>query len=590
MFSDSDNDENNQRIINNSTKKRKTTGRTEDVMKKLRLSSHEQGAPCNCSRFKCFEIIDENNRRNIIKYFNSLGSVSEQNLYLSGLINVHNVQRRRSRKLDDVSNVHAAAYSYKVKIKDSNESNKDVPVCFKAFISLHGITKGKIEYLQRSLKTTGKAPVDLRGKHENHKKIAADIKEKVFNHINSFKGRLSHYSLKDSKKMYLPEDLSIKKMYKMFIEENNNEKIVSYEFYRHIFNTQFNIAFGYPRTDTCSTCDTYLAKAKVLEEEKKLDELKQLTILNKVHLTKAHVFYDRKKKAKQQCKNQKDFLAIAVDFQKNISLPNITTNDVYYKRQLSMYTFNIHNLGTAQSYFYSYPETCGKKGSDEVVSFLFDFITNHMDKLIRHLVIFCDSCGGQNKNYTMLRFIHTIVHKLNLLDSIKITFPIRGHSYLECDKNMGLINLKTKMELPFHWYELLKSSRTKPSPFEVIEIAPGEVVREWTKFLTNKFMKKCKIPLQKQREVMVSRENGYNMILHRENYNGAWEKTQILNNKFNHVSSNEFELPEFQYKELLPISEVKYKDLMCLMPFCTAAAQIFYKSLKYDSKTKDADD
>lgn len=586
MYFDSENDENNHNFTNKSTKKRKKTGRTEDVMKKLRLSSHEQGAPCNCSRFKCFEVINANNRRNIIQYFNSLGSVNEQNLYLSGLINVYDVQRRRSRKIGDETNFHTAAYSYKIRVKDE-ENNKDVPVCFQAFISLHGITKGKVEYLQKSFKTTGKAPVDLRGKHENHKKIAPETKEKVFNHINSFKERLSHYSLTDSRKIYLPEDLTIKKMYQMFTEENSNEKLVSYESYRHIFNTQFNIAFGYPRMDTCSTCDAYLAKAKVLEEEKKLDELKQLTILNKLHLTKAHVFYDRKKKAKKQSKNQEDFLAIAIDFQKNISLPNITTNDVYYKRQLSMYSFNIHNLGTGQSYFYSYPETCAKKGSDEVVSFLFDFITNQMNKSIRHLVIFCDSCGGQNKNYTMLRFIHTIIHELNLLDSIKITFPIRGHSYLECDKNMGLINLKTKMELPFHWYELLKSSRTNPSPFEVIEIAPGEVVREWTKYLTGKFMKKCKIPLQKQKEVMVSREHGHDVILHRENYNGIWEKTKILNNRSNNVTGNEFELPDFLYKDFLPIAEMKYKDLMGLMPFCTSAAQVFYQSLKYESKTKD---
>lgn len=102
----------------------------------------------------------------------------------------------------------------------------------------------------------------------------------------------------------------------MFLEGNGNEKLVSYESYRHIFKHQLNIAFGYPRVDTCRTCDAYLAKAKVLEEGKKTDELKQLTILNKLHLTKAHAFYDRKKEAKEQSKKQQDVLAIAMDFQK----------------------------------------------------------------------------------------------------------------------------------------------------------------------------------------------------------------------------------------------------------------------------------
>lgn len=40
-----------------------------------------------------------------------------------------------------------------------------------------------------------------------------------------------------------------------------------------------------------------------------------------------------------------------MDFGKNVSLPNITTNDIYYKRQLSMYSFNIHILSSQQSYF-----------------------------------------------------------------------------------------------------------------------------------------------------------------------------------------------------------------------------------------------
>lgn len=35
-----------------------------------------------------------------------------------------------------------------------------------------------------------------------------------------------------------------------------------------------------------------------------------------------------------------------------------------------------------------------------------------------------------------------------LLKPIKITFPIRKHSYLKCDKNKGLIDTKKRMEVP----------------------------------------------------------------------------------------------------------------------------------------------
>lgn len=262
-------------------------------------------------------------------------------------------------------------------------------------------------------------------------------------------------------------------MHKLYLDaypENN----VSYETYRNIFNTEFNISFGYPRTDTCSACDEFTIKAKALMAEGNQDELKRLTILNNLHKKKAQTFYDRKKNARMKSKTDIEFQAIAMDYQKNVSLPNITTNDVYYKRQLSMYSFNIHVLSDASSFFFTYPENCGRKGSDEVVSFLFHFLQNHADHRVRHLEIFCDSAGGQNKNYTVTRFIHFVVHVMKILDSIKITYPIRGHSYLECDKNMGLINLKTHMEVPYQWYDLLKISRQRPKPFDVIEFKTNQ--------------------------------------------------------------------------------------------------------------------
>ncbi|KAK9680912.1 hypothetical protein QE152_g38737 [Popillia japonica] len=79
---------------------------------------------------------------------------------------------------------------------------------------------------------------------------------------------------------------------------------------------------------------------------------------------------------------------------------------------------------------------------------------NYLQPEVKHLHIFCDceTAGGQNKNFSMFRFMHFMVHTVKRLESIKITFPIRGHSYLECDKNMGIVNLKKRMELPDECY------------------------------------------------------------------------------------------------------------------------------------------
>lgn len=70
--------------VTQKTKKRKSHGRVTEVMKKLRLSTHELGKDCRCKRLKCFDVISQDSRKKIIKDFNNLASHNEQSLYLAG--------------------------------------------------------------------------------------------------------------------------------------------------------------------------------------------------------------------------------------------------------------------------------------------------------------------------------------------------------------------------------------------------------------------------------------------------------------------------------------------------------------------------
>lgn len=67
--------ENNETVIN--TKKRKQTGRMSDVLKKLRLQGHEIGDDCKRERFKCFEMINQDQRTRIIRQFNSFANMTK---------------------------------------------------------------------------------------------------------------------------------------------------------------------------------------------------------------------------------------------------------------------------------------------------------------------------------------------------------------------------------------------------------------------------------------------------------------------------------------------------------------------------------
>lgn len=557
------------------TKKRQKHGRLRDVNKKMKLQSHEIGRECNCKRLECSKKIPAEGKQNIIRSFNLLESTDKQNSYLCGLISIVPVKNRRPRLDEENARLRDVVALYKIRYLYENKLT-ELEVCRDEFIALHGITKRRIEYLLTSLKNTGMSPVDKRGKHSRRPlKLSDDTCNKIAEHISSFKGRGSHYSTKDSQKKYLPEDLNIKKMWEMFKKLHPGNE-VSYESYRTIFNRDFNIAFGYPRTDTCSTCDEYLAKMKCLEYEKEKSsekpvhtspnkkqkisrsmediaaEIKQLTTSHDLHLCKAKSFYSIKKQSKLSSRKSNVRESICIDFGKNFPIPKIPTNDVYYKRQLSIYMFNIHVLSDSRSVFYVYPETIAKKGSDDVSSLMNHFVYNWLDSNIRDLDLFCDSCGGQNKNYTFLRYLHNLVHHQKRFDSVRVTFPIRGHSYMENDKNMGIINQKARVETVKELCDLVKFSRKKPSPFVVEHLSEDNqnIFQKWTEHLNKFYKKKATFPIQPIRQFQVSKEHP-RLIKYRNTYNGTWTSAVVSDRKpivLKHLErNNQFLLPEISY-------------------------------------------
>ena len=195
----------------------------------------------------------------------------------------------------------------------------------------------------------------------------------------------------------------------------NPDVSVSYESYRTIFNGSFNISFGYPRVDTCSKCVELIAKLSHCDSKLEVtpndaDTLKEKTGLQtekELHQRKEEIVFARKRAAREKSKADKSILAVALDFQQELHVPNLTTNDVFfYRRQLSVHPFNIHELGGDDVFLYAYDETTGKRGSDDVAYMLHHFIQTYCPDEAKHLELFCDSCGGKNKHFTVFRFLY----------------------------------------------------------------------------------------------------------------------------------------------------------------------------------------
>lgn len=177
--------------MESTSKKRKAHGRVSDVAKKLRLQSHETGENCGCTKLKCFSTISDNIKKKIINDFNLLQSYDEQNSYLAGLITLIPVQRRRPRKPEnEVENFNQSSYKYRVRCANEADDAQDIQVCYKAFLSLHGITGRRVQTIQNYLKVSGRVPKDGRGKHKNRPlKLSEEAEAAAVEHISTFKGR-----------------------------------------------------------------------------------------------------------------------------------------------------------------------------------------------------------------------------------------------------------------------------------------------------------------------------------------------------------------------------------------------------------------
>lgn len=139
----------------NKPKKRQVNGRAKQAAKKRRIEDHTPGPQCGCNRLKCFENVSAAEREHLIMDFvTNYASKDDQDSYLSTLITVLDVTRRRSRMDDDSeANYHSKSYQYHVNIVRGEL--EAVSVCHKAFLSIFGITNRRVQTIKSALAKTG---------------------------------------------------------------------------------------------------------------------------------------------------------------------------------------------------------------------------------------------------------------------------------------------------------------------------------------------------------------------------------------------------------------------------------------------------
>ena len=177
-------------------------------------------------------------RKKLFSSFWELGSYDVQNAYLCGCVKVSPVQRHyRSNSKRGNTRVYYI-----------NNGERSVRICKKAFLSIHGVSSGRITRILAGQAQQGGVPkLDRRGRHPPPNKTSENDLAFIRQHIESFPVYESHYSRNDNpNRRYLSPDLSVSKMYQLYQEECKKKGVrsVSQWVYRKVFNEHFNLSFG----------------------------------------------------------------------------------------------------------------------------------------------------------------------------------------------------------------------------------------------------------------------------------------------------------------------------------------------------------
>lgn len=155
----------------------------------------------------------------------------------------------------------------------------------------------------------------------------------------------------------------------------------------------------------------------------------------------------------------------------------ITTNEAYYKRQLSVLNLGIQNLASEQACMYIWHEGIASSGPQEIASCLKMYIQENVT--CNKLIAWSDACGGQNWNIKMVLAYMYLVQQPNFpLDTIVHTFCISGHSYLANDRDYSKIENEIRKKDNIYTFEdfveIVKSSKQNQRSFKVTKMTSND--------------------------------------------------------------------------------------------------------------------
>lgn len=536
--------------------------------------------PLTCKK-KCTLRFTESERKKIFDIFWQIGDHTRQWDFLSKY--AKRAERNRVTKSES-KRTCTIKYFFPQKTENTDDVSLK-PVCKLMFLNTLGISYSFLTTaLNKFHEGDGIIEPDCRGKHSRHPKtITPDIIKSVCDHIKSFTPVESHYTRKRSNKLYLDCTLTYPKMFDLYTEwfdvTKHAAKAINVRQYRDIVQQNFNVAFHIPKKDKCDACHIYEHLKNPSEEQKSKHVW---------HLEEKTRARNLKKNDKDISTSNKEIVTIAFDLQKTLTTPHGNVSVFYYKRKLNVYNFTAFDLGSLQGYCYCWHEQIGKKGANEIASYVLNLIQSKLQDNVKEFRFWSDNCGGQNRNRIVFLMYMYACWKYNI--TITHRFLVVGHTQNEGDSMHALIEKRTKnveIYTPEQWHMAIRMAKAA-KPYKVTEVSQ-ELIFDFKSCLPlfNNWKKGTNgenVMWNQMCEIHITEEP------FKINYKYTFEddtshSIECFSSKNTRNRQNELTIGlnniTVAYHEPLPIDKEKYKDLnhLCRTGIIPAQHHDFYKTL-----------
>lgn len=498
----------------------------------------------------CTDKFTESDRLTINEHFWGLGNKIRQKDWILSSIVKKSVQRRRTE-----GNKKKNSYTYVI-----NYNNISTKVCQQYLLKTLNISQKMLRIARENTDSLRTYSVNKK-RYVPYNKTDQTKIELIKSFIEQLPAVPSHYCRNKSNKLYLPHDfMNITELYKRYSQHlkliNEESALVSIRVFRNIFKTYYHIGFHLPKKDKCITCENY--KNLDVEERKNFVQTEEYL----KHIEEKDKCKESFLKEQKESKGNSLKLCASFDLQKVLNTPHSKNITLFYSRKYAYYNESVYENGTRNGYCFLWGETDGKRGCSEICTILSLYL-KLVDERKTHtsITLYCDSCGGQNRNKAMLATLITFLENANFIKDIKITYLLPGHTMMPVDSIHSTIESFIRNRTvwaPSEWFTMISNARTNPQDYKCILVNHSDF-KDWKTFSQVMFPNSVKIHFPNLRSVFFEKNNPVICLKYGYCDNSEFKKldlNSISRSRRNSTILSEGPLPLYEKKTTDIISKI----------------------------------